>query len=138
MVILALVMLLWERNMTSPSPPGLFPVRSFDVRMAKSARGEFVAQMRAFGEAFRFKVVTTETSRGPDDIFFAMLRSDIELVAANDSDTGATDLKFGIDFYPKRDQSAPSPEKVAPLVEGLRQFLAQVPGAAITEVTARR
>ena len=60
---------------------------------------------------------------------------DVDLLAANDTETGATDLKFGIGFYPKRGEPPPAPENVALLVEGLRQYLDEVPGAAITEKT---
>jgi hypothetical protein len=67
-----------------------------------------------------------------------MWRPDVDLLASNGSDTGAIDLYFTIAFYPKRGQPVPPPENVAPLVEGLRQFLGQVPGAAITEITERR
>jgi hypothetical protein len=133
-VVLALVMLLWERGMKSPSPPGIFPVRALDVRMDRSARDQFVSRMWAFGEAFGFKILVKNYRSKPDDMFFEMWRHDVDLLAANDSDTGATDLKFGIGFYPKRGQPAPSPENVAPLVEGLRHFLNEVPSATVTEI----
>ena len=138
MVILALVMLLWERGMQSPSPPGIFPVRALDVRMDKSAYEQFIAQMRNFGEAFGFEMLIKPSSPRPYDMFFQMWRHDIEVSASNDSDTGATNLKFGIGFYPKRGQPVPLPENVAPLVEGLRHFLGSVPNAVITEVSRPR
>jgi hypothetical protein len=134
-VVLAFVMLFWERGMKSSSPPGIFPVRSLDVRMDKSAHDQFVAQMQKFGEAFGFKILVKDHRSKPDDTFFQMWRHDVDLLAANDSDTGATDLKFGIGFYPKRGQPAPSAENVAPLVEGLRHFLNEVPSATVTEIT---
>jgi hypothetical protein len=124
--------------MKSPSPPGLSPVRALDVRMDKSAYDQFILQMRQFGTAFGFKMVIKPSSPRPYDMFFQMWRPDVDLLAANNAVTGASDdLKFGIHFYPKRDQALPPPEDVAVLVEGLRQYLDQVPGASVTEVTRR-
>src|SRR5437763_1844475 len=134
-VILALVMLFWESGMRSPSPPGIFPVRALDVRMERSAHEQFVAQMRSFGDAFGFKMLIKPSSPRPYDTFFQMWRHDVDLTASNRTDAGAADLKFGIHFYPKRDQPAPPPENVAPLVEGLRHFLGSVPNAVVTEVS---
>lgn len=119
--------------MKSPSPPGIAPLRALDVRMDKSAYDQFVAQMRSFGEAFGFKMLIKPSSPRPYDMFFQMWRHDVDLSASNGSDTGATDLKFGIRFYPKRDQPAPPPENVAPLLEGLRHFLGSVPSAVVTD-----
>lgn len=124
--------------MRSPSPPGIGPVRALDVRMDKSAYDQFVAQMRNFGEAFGFEMLIKPSSPRPYDMFFQMWRDDVEVSASNGSDTGATDLTFGIGFYPKRGQPPPSPEDVAPLIEGLRHFLGLVPNAVITEVQRPR
>src|SRR5947207_382086 len=127
-IALAFLMLSWESGrMKSPSPPGIFPVRAFDVRMEKNAYDRFVVQMREFGTAFDFRMVIKPSSPRPYDMYFQMRRPEIDLTAANDSDTGAIDLKFGILFYPKRDQPRPPPENVAVLVDGLRQFLNEVP-----------
>lgn len=52
--ILALLLLFWDPSMRSPSPPGILPVRSLNVRMDKSAYEPFIAQMRKFGETFGF------------------------------------------------------------------------------------
>ena len=125
--------------MKSPSPPGLFPVRALDVRMDKSAYDQFILQMRQFGTSFGFRMVIKPSSPRPYDMFFQMWRPDVDLTAANESFNGASDdLKFGIHFYPKRDQPPPLPENVAVLVDGLRQFLDKVPGAAIEEKVGRR
>ena len=137
-VVLALVILVRELGMKSPGPDGIAPLRSLDVRMEKSAHDRFVEQMRTFGTAFGFKMLIKSGSPLPYDTLFQMWRHDVDLVAANDSDTGAPDLKFGIGFYPKRGQPAPSAENLAPLVEGLLVFLDQVPGATVTDVTKRR
>ena len=134
-VVLALVILVRELGMRSPGPEGIFPVRALDVRMDKSAHDDFVEQMRKFGAAFGFKMLIKPSSPRPYDTFVQMWRHDVELSASNGSDTGAIDLKFGIAFYPKRGQPAPPPENVAPLVEGLRLFLNEVPSAAVTDVT---
>ncbi|TMI99419.1 MAG: hypothetical protein E6G97_22775 [Alphaproteobacteria bacterium] len=114
------------------------PIRFFDLRIERSARDQVVAQMWGYGEAFGFRMLVKNYRAKPDDMFFQMWRPDVDLLASNDSDTGARDIKIGIGFYPKRGQRPPSPENVTPLVEGLRQFLDKVPGAAITEVTAQR
>ena len=124
--------------MKSPSPPGLFPVRSIDVRMEKSAYDQFIVQMREFGGAFGFRMVIKPSSPRPYDMYFQMFRSDVDVSAANISDTGAIDLKFGVLFYPKRDQSPPPPENVSVLVQGLRQYLDHVPGVIVTDVTKAR
>jgi hypothetical protein len=138
-IALALVMLLWESGrMKSPSPPGIFPVRALDVRMNKSGYDQFAVQMREFGTAFGFKMLIKPSSPRPYDLFFQMRRHDVDLLASRDPDTGATDVGFQIGFYPKRDQPPPAPEHVATLVEGLRQYLDQVPGAAVTEATRPR
>src|SRR4051812_29741581 len=81
-VILALVTVFWEGGMTSPSPPGIFPVRSLDVRMERYTLDPFVSQMRAFGEAFGFQVLVKDMRSKPHDIFVKMERPDIDLVAA--------------------------------------------------------
>jgi len=106
--------------------------------MDKSAHDQFVAQMQEFGAAFGFKMKIKPSSPRPYDTFFRMWRHDVDLLASRDPDTGATDVGFQIGFYPKRDQPPPSPENVTPLVEGLREFLDKVPGAAVTEVTRPR
>jgi len=110
-------------------------VQSFDVRIDKSAYESFIAQMRKFGETFGFRMVIKPSSPRPYDMFFVMFRHDVELSASNDSDTGAPDLKFGIRFYPKKDEPPPSAETIAPLVQGLRHFLAEVPITSITDAT---
>ena len=132
---MALVLLFWEPGMKSPSPPGIFPVRALDVRMDKSAYEPFIAQMRKFGETFGFRMVIKPSSPRSYDMFFQMFRHDVDLLASNDSDSGAKDLKYGVGFYPKRGAPPPSPENIAPLVEGLRHFLAEVPSASIIEAT---
>jgi hypothetical protein len=124
--------------MRSPGPEGIFPVRSFDVVMEKSAHDRFVAQMHKFGTAFGFRMVIKPSSPRPYDTYVQMFRHDVNLTAVNGSDTGAPDLKFGVSFYPKRGQPAPSPENLAPLVEGLLMFLDEVPGATVTDVTKWR
>ena len=124
--------------MKSPSPPGIFPVRSFNVRMEKSAYEPFIGQMRKFGETFGFRMVIKPSSPLPYDMFFQMFRHDVELDAANGSDTGAADLTFGIGFYPAKGQPPPSPETLVPLVDGLRHFMAEVPSASVTDVTQSR
>jgi hypothetical protein len=124
--------------MKSPSPPGIFPVRAFDVRMEKDAYDRFIVQMREFGTAFDFRMVIKPSSPRPYDMYFQMWRPDVEVSSANISGTGATDLKFDVLFYPKRDQPPPTPENAAALVDGLRQFLNEVPGAVVTEVTRPR
>ena len=124
--------------MKSPNPAGIFPVRAFDVRMEKNAYDRFIVQMREFGTAFDFRMVIKPSSPRPYDMYFQMSRPDVEVSSANISGTGATDLKFDVLFYPKRDQPPPPPENVALLVDGLRQFLNEVPGAVVTEVTRPR
>lgn len=109
------------------------PLRAVDVRMESAAIDPFVSQMRAFGEAFGFKILIKDTRSKPHDLFFQMWRADIDLLASNGSDTGAIDLYFTVSFYPKRGQPVPPPENVALLVEGLRQYLDKVPGAAVKE-----
>jgi len=131
-------MLLWERGMKTPSPPGIFPVRFMDVHMQRSARDQFVSQMWGYGEAYGFRMLVKNYRAKPDDMFFQMWLPDVDLLASNDSDTGATDLKIGIGFYPKRGQPPPSPENIAPLVEGLRRFLDKVPGVVIEEKAPRQ
>jgi hypothetical protein len=124
--------------MKSPRPLGIAPVRSFDVRIDTSAYEPFIAQMRKFGETFGFTMLIKPGSPRPYDMFFQMWRHDVKLLASNDSDTGATDLKFGVGFYPKRGEPAPPPESIAPLVEGLLRLLAEVPGASISDATPSR
>src|SRR4051812_44658871 len=87
---MALVLLLWEPGMKSPSPVGIFPVRSFHVRMDKAAYEPFIAQMRKFGETFGFRMLIKPSSPIPYDMFFQMWRDDVDLLASNRSDTGAT------------------------------------------------
>jgi hypothetical protein len=111
----------------------LSPLRALEVRMDKSARPPFVVQMRKFGSAFGFTVLVRQDKPDPDDLFFVMRRHDVDLLSANDSDTGAPDLKFGVGFYPKRGQPPPSLEVIKPLVEGLKLYLAEVPGAIVRE-----
>ena len=114
------------------------PLRALDVRMETKAIDPFVSQMRGFGEAFGFKILIKDTRSKPHDLFFQMWRPDVDLLASNGSDTGAIDLYFTVAFYPKRGQPVPPPENVAPLVDGLRQFLDQVPGAVIEERAPRQ
>jgi hypothetical protein len=133
--VMALVLLLWEPGMKSPSPPGIFPVRSFDVHIDKGAYEPFIAQMRKFGETFGFRILIKPGSPRPYDMYFQMWRHEVDLLASNDSDTGAPDLKFGVGFYPKRGQPPPSSENIAPLTEGLRRYLAEVPSASISDAT---
>jgi len=124
--------------MKSPSPPGLANIRAIDVRFDKSAYEEFIVQMREFGAAFGFRMVIKPSSPRPYDMFFQMFRPEVDVLTANDSDTGAIDLKFGVLFYPKRGQPPPSSDYVAQLVQGLRQYMDAVPGARVTEVTRPR
>ena len=121
--------------MKSPSPLGTAPVRSFHVRMERSAYEQLIAQMQKFGETFGFRMLIKPSSPRPYDMFFQMWRHDIELSASNRSDTGATDLTFGVRFYPKRGEPPPSSENIAPLTEGLLRLLAEVPSASISDAT---
>src|ERR1044072_8549279 len=123
--------------MKSPSPPGIFLVRSFNVRIEKSAYEPFIAQMRKFGATFGFRMVIKPSSPLPYDMYFQMFRHDVELSASNNFDTSATALTFRVAFYPKKGTPPPPSENIAPLVEGLRHFLAQVPITSITDATPR-
>ena len=58
--------------MKSPSPLGTAPVRSFDVRIDKSAYEPFIAQMRKFGETFGFRMLIKPGSPLPYDMYFQM------------------------------------------------------------------
>ena len=136
-VAATLVLLFWEPGMKSPSPPGIPPVQSFDVRIDKGAYEPFIVQMHKFGETFGFRMLIKPGSPLPYDMYFQMWRHDVDLLASNDSDTGAADLKFGIGFYPKRGQPPPSSENIAPLTEALLRLLAEVPSASISDATPR-
>jgi hypothetical protein len=110
-----------------------FPLRSVHVRIDKGARDRLVVQMRNFGYAFSFDVLIRTMSPDPNDVMFNFSRHDLDLVGSNRSDTGAPDLTFGINFYPKWSEAGPPAENLEVLVQGLKMFLEEVPGAMILD-----
>jgi hypothetical protein len=123
-------------NPTSAKQEPRFPIKRFYIRMEKTKFKQYQMRMHEFGKAFAFSMRIRPTSPDPYDIYFVYTRDDIDMSSANASDSGATDLKFSIGFYPKRDRSPPPPENVNVLVEGLKKFLAPVEGAVITEIAS--
>ena len=115
--------------------PGIFPLRSFNIRMDKIVFKKFEMQMHKFASTFAFENKSKFSSPDPYDIFFIFRRSDIDLLGSNDSESGQPDLKFSVGFYPKESQVPPPAENVNVLVEGLMAHLKQVEGAAVTEIT---
>lgn len=115
--------------------PGISPLRRFKLLVEEAQFGQFERQMRKFGAEFGFDDKTRPSSSRPYDMFFVFYRSDIELTGSNDMEQNQVGLRFSIGFYPKHDRPPPPPENVNVLVEGLKQFLAPVEGAVLTEVT---
>lgn len=109
------------------------PLRSVDVRFVREDRDRFVAQMRKFGVAFGFDVLVRSMSPDPNDLMFNFSRPDIDLTAANHSDTGAPDLTFAIGFYAKWSQSGPPSENLDVLVHGLKTYLQEIPTATMSD-----
>lgn len=136
--------LAWEaRHMLNPEPrftvrDGVAPVRWFNFRLAKSEFEPLRAQMIKFADAFGFENKSKYTSPDPYNYFFIFRRDDVDMASANRSNTGAPDLTFSINFYPKSGRPPPPAENVNVLIEGLKNYLAPVQGAVLTEVTRPR
>lgn len=126
------------------SDPGIFPVRSFQIRMEEKQFALFEQQMQKFGATFRFDDRSRQSTPNRYDVFFYMLRNEVDLIGGNvmpkglNSPKGSNSLTNSIGFYPKRDRSPPPVENVNVLVEGLKTFLAPVDGSVITEIMQSR
>jgi hypothetical protein len=111
----------------------LYPLRSIDLRIDMGQRDRFVDQMKKFGRAYGFDVLIRTMSPDPNNVMFNFTRQDLDLVGSHRSDTGAPDLTFGISFYPKWTRPGPPAENVEVLVQGLKTFLRDIPGAIIVD-----
>ena len=131
------------RNMLNHEPrftvgPGRSPIQSFRFVLKETQFGQFERQMQKIGAEFGFENKTRPSTSRPYDVFFVLERSEIDLLGTNDMEEKQIGLRFSIDFLPKRDRPSPPPENVNVLVEGLKQFLAPVEGAVLTEIAVQK
>jgi hypothetical protein len=130
-------------HMLEPFPrykygPGIFPMRAFHVRLARSQFDAFAQQMGRFAAAFGFEDLSRQVAPDPRHVLFDMRRSEVDLVGSDVTPKGAIALVYLIGFYPKHDRPPPPSANVNLLVEGLKKFLTPVDGAVLTETTDLR
>lgn len=118
--------------------PGIFPLRSFDVRMDDQHFKKFEMLMRQYADTFAFENKSRQSSPDPDDVFFIFRRSDIDVLASRSNERVRVDLKYNLGFYPKESRSPPPPENVNVLVEGLKKFISPIEGVVMTEVPTKK
>jgi hypothetical protein len=95
-------------------------------------RDQYVGQVKAFAQAFGFKLTLSQTSPYPNDIVAHMERNDVWTVGVMRSKLEAADPIYDFAFYSSADPS-PSPASLDTVVEGLKHFLGQIQGAVVTE-----
>ncbi len=132
-ILLALVMIYWESTRMPPDFEPISPMRSIEVRISRSDRNHFTAQMRKFAETHGFTSLIKPGTPDPDDIFFQLWRDNIDLLATKSSDVDPPDLEFLVAFYRQRFKSPPSQTDINLLMESLKRLLEDIPGVRITE-----
>jgi len=107
-------------------------IRILRVTFERTARDRFVQQVKTFADTFGFEFRTKHNSPDPDEIMIYLWRDEIELIADNTTEASVSGLRFDIAFYSKYGRTISS-AALAPLVEGIRHFVSEVPGATVVE-----
>jgi hypothetical protein len=128
------VALYWQDRVMSAEPKVYHAIRAVTVSIDGSARGHYVGQIKAYAQAFGFKLTFSQTSPYPNDIVVHMERHDVWMVGAMASKLDAADPTYDFAFYAPANRST-LPASLDSVVEGLKQFLGKIEGAVIMEKT---
>lgn len=119
------------RSMSS-RPPYNSAVRILRVTFDRPARGKFVQQVKTFAETYHFGFRAKHNGPAADEIMLYLWRDEIELIVDNTSEPTIPGLRFDIAFYLKYGGPL-SAGTLDPLVEGIRRFVGETPGAVVVE-----
>jgi hypothetical protein len=107
------------------------PVRIVKVTFERTAREEFVKQVRKFADTHAFAIRVSQSSPDPDDTLVQMWRQDAKMLVVRVRDTSAQQLRYDVGIYANGDRSLPM-TAVDQLVEGLRLTVQPIPLATFT------
>lgn len=110
----------------------LFPMRSFDVGIDRIQRDALSIKVQIFALRQNFESKTKLSSPDPDDIFFYLMRNDVQFMGTRRSRQGSRDLEYSFAFYRQRDRAPPSLAEIDSLMVSLKTLLGEVPGLMIT------
>jgi hypothetical protein len=130
-VIIAGLAVYWQDRSMSAEPKVYHAIRAVKATMDWNARDQYIAEVKAFAQAFGFTTNFSQTSPNPNDIVAHLERDHVWTVGSWGSLFGGPELIYEFAFYSKRPIS---PASLDLLVEGLKLYLGRVPGAVVTEI----
>jgi hypothetical protein len=136
-VVLMAAVLYWQDGIMSAEPKvykTYHAIRAVEVATEGRMRDQYVGQVKAFAQAFGFKLTFSQTSPYPNDIVAHMERNDVWTVGVMRSKLEAADPIYDFAFYSYANP-APAPPSLDAVVDGLKSFLGQIEGAVVTEKT---
>ncbi|MPZ10979.1 MAG: hypothetical protein GEU89_12330 [Kiloniellaceae bacterium] len=107
------------------------PVRDLKITFSKSAREEFVAQIKKFADEHDFEIRVSQSTPDPEDTLVQMWRADAKMLAVHVRDASTQDLRYDVGIYTNGEQPL-SMTAVDQLVDGLRLSVKPLPSATFT------
>jgi hypothetical protein len=107
------------------------PVRDLKITFSKSAREEFVAQIKKFADEHAFEIRVSQSTPDPEDTLVQMWRADAKMLAVHVRDASTQDLRYDVGIYTNGEQPL-SMTAVDQLVDGLRLSVKPLPSATFT------
>ena len=107
------------------------PVRDLKITFSKSAREEFVAQIKKFADEHAFEIRVSQSTPDPEDTLVQMWRADAKMLAVHVRDVSTQDLRYDVGIYTNGEQPL-SMTAVDQLVDGLRLSIKPIPSAMFT------
>jgi hypothetical protein len=107
------------------------PVRALKITFSKSAREEFVAQIKKFADEHAFEIRVSQSTPDPKVTLVQMWRADAKMLAVHVRHASTQDLRYDVGIYTNGEQLL-SMTAVDQLVDGLRFSIKPIPSAMFT------
>jgi D-arabinose 1-dehydrogenase-like Zn-dependent alcohol dehydrogenase len=107
------------------------PVRAIKITFSRSAREEFVGQIKKFSDEHAFEIRVSQSTPDPEDTLVQMWRADAKMLAVHVRDASTQELRYDVGIYTNGEQPL-SMAAMDQLVDGLRLSVKFIPSATFT------
>ena len=88
---------------------GETPLHMVTANVKRPALRGVLERLREFGDAHGFAVRIDQSSPDPNDLLLQMWRTDMKIIGADASDSGAPDVKYLISIFQNCNDDVPKP-----------------------------
>lgn len=105
------------------------PIRKTVVAIDKSQHEQLFEKVRRFADRHAFAIRIAPTTPSGEDFIIQLWREDIKVIGVNSFDPG----EFEIFFYENDDAHKISDAHINVLIDDLKNFVCEIPGATFSE-----